>query len=115
MSVKLFVYGTLKNGRSNHRVLEGADFISTGVVYGMILHKGPGFPYATNCPGKLVHGELYELDDLDRCDRLEGYPNHYNRKLVPVETNEGTIEAWMYYVDNDSVYIQRYQETTSNW
>lgn len=98
----LFVYGTLKQGFHNHHVLgDNAKYISEGVVFGLRLHEGPGFPYAfkTNDYTNTTIGEVYEIDDVSfaRCDRLEGYPRHYTRSMVEVITSAGKVNAWVYH------------------
>lgn len=106
----LFVYGTLKRGYSNHHCL-GDDAILYGPakVANMQLFEGPGFPYAfPTDDGAVAKGELYEISEeaFARCDRLEGYPHHYNRIRVNATLKgssdyqdvgmEWTNECWIY-------------------
>ena len=96
----LFVYGTLKEGESNHHWLNGAKKVCDGVVFGLRLHQGPGFPYAfkVNDYTAVTHGEVYKIEDLRQCDILEGYPNHYNRSKVEVKVSSGVSTiAWVYH------------------
>lgn len=97
--MKLFVYGTLKYGYCNHHWLGDAARLGEGTVFGLRLHKGPGFPYAykVNDYTQHTHGELYEIDTLDNTDRLEGYPNHYTRSEVEVDSVIGKVKAWVYH------------------
>ncbi|MDY7116015.1 gamma-glutamylcyclotransferase family protein [Halomonas sp. SSL-5] len=50
-------------------------------------------------PGERVEGALFELEHpgqiLDM-DPYEGYPREYDRHRLPVVTQEGTLEAWVY-------------------
>ena len=117
--VKLFVYGTLKKGHRNHRVLgPEAKFIDVATVYGMTMHKGPGFPYAVFKVDSEIRGEVYELPDLLACDRLEGYPHHYLRTevLCWYDDNEyyHTENAWVYHA-GPNVNLNWYPETTEEW
>lgn len=108
----LFVYGTLKRGYGNHHYLgDDAIFYGKAKVTNVCLYHGPGFPYAfLTDDGAIAKGELYQIDDaaLARCDSLEGYPYHYDRKKVLVVLNENTIddpfiwteEAWIYVSPN---------------
>ncbi len=116
--VKLFVYGTLRKGHRNHRVLgSDAKFIDVATVYDMTMHKGPGFPYAVFKDGSKIYGEVYELPDLVACDRLEGYPHHYLRTQVLCHYDDGGKDgeyAWVYYAGPD-VNLNWYPETTEEW
>ena len=70
------------------------------------LYEG-GFGCANIEPskGEVVEGVLYEVD-LDKAipvlDFYEGYPNHYTRKIVKVETPEGEIIEAVTYVAHPS-------------
>lgn len=50
--------------------------------------------------GTNTYGVLWEIDDdgLAALDCREGYPYYYDRKMVTVEANGTTYEAWMYYM-----------------
>ncbi len=58
--------------------------------------------------GEEVWGVLYKIPEekLSILDRYEGYPKHYSRKIVEVETVDGErVKAWTYianpkYVNN---------------
>src|ERR1700754_3245269 len=76
-----FVYGTLRPGEVNHDLfLRGRTRSETPArLTGAVLYDGPGYPYAVEEPGGLVHGELvtalpahYE-ELLAALDRLEEY------------------------------------------
>jgi gamma-glutamylcyclotransferase (GGCT)/AIG2-like uncharacterized protein YtfP len=105
---KVFVYGTLKRKRSNHGLMSGSTFKSYGKVRDMLMTATDGFPYAyDNKPG-IIFGEVYEMNSVEQfssLDGLEGYPTHYNRKIVTVgEVNAAreVSEAWIYFVDDNS-------------
>lgn len=50
--------------------------------------------------GTNAYGVLWEIDDeaLKALDQREGYPYYYDRKMVTVEANGTTHQAWMYYM-----------------
>jgi gamma-glutamylcyclotransferase (GGCT)/AIG2-like uncharacterized protein YtfP len=50
--------------------------------------------------GANTYGVLWEIDDeaLASLDVREGYPYYYDRKMVTVEANGTTYQAWMYYM-----------------
>lgn len=103
---KVFVYGTLKRGFHNHRLLdvEGAEFLSqaqTDDPFRLVVRSLPyvlhGVDHQT---GKQIKGELYIVDDetFRRLDRLEGHPRFYERKKVCITTDEGAQHnAWVYF------------------
>lgn len=96
---RLFVYGTLRQGRGNHRLLDGARFLG-------VRHTQPAFTMVNlgSFPGVLaggqtsIVGEVYEVTDpgmLAKIDRLEGHPQWYVR--TPIRTIEGDdVEIYIY-------------------
>jgi gamma-glutamylcyclotransferase (GGCT)/AIG2-like uncharacterized protein YtfP len=87
MTHRVFVYGTLKSGFSNHYLLEGCEFFgdaATVPTYKMIEN---GFPVIMPDPeGKPLAGEIYIVDEetLARLDQLEREGSSYDRKLIDV-------------------------------
>jgi gamma-glutamylcyclotransferase (GGCT)/AIG2-like uncharacterized protein YtfP len=60
-----------------------------------------GIAHANVAPlaGERVEGALFELLEprqIERMDPFEGYPLEYERHRLPIVTQEGTIEAWVY-------------------
>lgn len=107
----VFVYGTLKKGGWNHRLLRNSNFIDyakTVEPFYMVNLNGPtGFPFVVS--GDLrsddykgsVLGEVYSVDELTlkKLDALEGYPNLYLREKFDLKlTTDGTsVSAFMYF------------------
>ncbi|MCI0564923.1 MAG: gamma-glutamylcyclotransferase [Nitrososphaera sp.] len=99
----VFVYGTLKRGHHNARLLKESRFLRNDTIPGRLYFLGQrSFPYAVPaltskiCPDfPRIRGEVYEVDDdvLSRLDRLEGIPDHYER--VSVKTDSG-LSVWIY-------------------
>jgi len=98
------VYGTLKYGYSNHHFLEGALAIKTAYTLERFKLFDVGYPYAKpSQEGFPLQVEVYLLPNwriLEKLDRLEGYPTHYQREPVKVVGRDGKIEyAWLYYTE----------------
>ena len=102
------MYGTLKYGYGNHRVMEkaGGSFISKCVTIDKFKMTDVGFPYiAFSQDGFPVLGELYLVNDLKPLDSLEGYPNHYSRRRISVKDEYGKIHnAYVYYVGKSKLH-----------
>lgn len=96
--MKVFVYGTLKKGHGNHRVMElsnGKFLAECETQYDgfAMVHLG-GFPgVIKTTDGTTIKGELYEVEHLEALDALEGYPNLYYREQVALSCG---ATAWMY-------------------
>jgi gamma-glutamylcyclotransferase (GGCT)/AIG2-like uncharacterized protein YtfP len=105
---KVFVYGTLKHGFYNHSPYLLGKKYKKAKALGVNLHAGPYFPYAIKGSG-VAFGEVYEVDDatLDKLDRLEGVPNHYQRDEVFVFTEDFKKEKAMIYVSDHSLKFPR--------
>lgn len=94
--IKVFVYGTLKRGYGNHRLLAGRSiFIGDDSIAGKLFDLGP-FPAAQKGEGK-IYGEVWMIGPhtLKSLDTLEGHPEFYKRE--PVTTQAGH-EAWVYFM-----------------
>jgi gamma-glutamylaminecyclotransferase len=97
----LFLYGTLKRGQKNHRLLAGQRFVGDAATeprYRLYdLGPYPGMVTdATN--GSAVAGELWEVDDgcLAKLDEFEGVPELYIRQRVTVQGIAGPVESYLY-------------------
>lgn len=108
----VFVYGSLKMGFPNHRVLQRANgrFVGTHVTdpnFTMVsLHAFPGVVLGGETP---ITGEVYEVDTLDPLDSLEGYPSFYTRGLISTPYGH----AWMYTLANRHSNIDQYPKILS--
>lgn len=75
----IFVYGSLLQGESNHRLLDGQTFIGEGTVrdFGLFVTHDD-YPYAAALSGARIAGEVYCVDAatgayLDRFEGSDGY------------------------------------------
>ena len=109
--MKIAVYGTLRRGEGNWSYfLKGRSaYLKTAVISGFRMVTNGAYPYAIEFEGNITV-DLFEIDEdtLERLDYLEGYPSHYNRKLIDV----GDDQAWIYYTENKE-FLKRYAEVPS--
>lgn len=103
----VFVYGTLRRGEGNHRLLESARFVGAGrTVKAMTMIDVCGaFPAVVTGPGpSRIVGEVYAVDDetLLRLDRLEGVPHFYDRDVFVIELEGGEQVCAMTYVQREA-------------
>lgn len=110
----VFVYGSLRNGKHNHPLLvyNNAKLIANGWIQGSLrAREHDSFPYATlDVPGdqdNIIEGELYRVNPvcMNALDRLEGYPDFYNRRKVMVmgedmPGQEWAETAWVYHCED---------------
>lgn len=95
------VYGSLREGLGNHRLLASSEKVGTYRVklpYYMISLGG--FPGLIPCDDtNWITVEVYEVteDTFANLDRLEGYPNFYDRVQVTV----GEHTPWIYHLPSD--------------
>jgi gamma-glutamylcyclotransferase (GGCT)/AIG2-like uncharacterized protein YtfP len=108
---KVFVYGTLRHGESNHRLLEKADLIAEHCwTNGKMYDTGNGYPAIKQSTTDKVYGELYAVNqgELNRLDILEGYvagrnDNLYDRVIQTIYTDVEVMEAFVYVFCNERI------------
>lgn len=98
---KVFVYGSLKRGFHNHHFLENSEFLGEIDIVGPFAMANLGsFPglFLVKDRYNIVSGELYKVDEetFKRLDRLEGWPNFYDRVQIRLDNNEDW--AWVYFL-----------------
>ncbi len=103
---RLFVYGTLKQGQSNHGLLGGAAKIADGYTVKKTVTMNTGkFPMAfTGKRGRSamlsVAGEIYEIEHhlTLELDRLEDLGGMYDRGIFQIRTVGGEVLRSIMYV-----------------
>lgn len=101
MAHTIFVYGTLKRGGSNHRLMAGQRYRGVAVTapkYRIIdLGPHPGL-IRDDASGLSVRGELWEVDDtaLAVLDEFEGIPGDFVREAVAVAGGSEVVEAYFW-------------------
>jgi len=114
--MKYFAYGSNCNPAVMQRkgvgftsrqraVLRGYRLLFNKQAMRASLPKDIGFANINEDAGGVVEGILYEIvdGDLDRLDRSERYPDHYDRIEVTVETDTGSLRCCTYRAQPDRV------------
>lgn len=94
---RVFVYGTLRRGGSNHFRMEKAEFVTMGTVKGRLYRIDwyPGLVLDALADG--IVGEIYQMSPavLEELDRFEGA--EYRRLQTQVRLADGpTVSAWIW-------------------
>lgn len=105
--MKVFVYGTLKKGWGNNRLLQqdGAVFLYEHVFEGPFdmvdLHAFPGLIESPENQNSKIKGEVYLINDavLSDLDRLEGNGSFYERRYIEQE------DFWVYVLMKTDKYL----------
>lgn len=109
MTHKVFVYGSLKTGFGNNRLLENSDYLGAATIHGPYLMVSfVAFPGIIKhvWPEGTILGELWEVDDrtLASLDLLESNGQFYLREKIPVTVwgnakgEKAEEEAWVYFL-----------------
>lgn len=99
----VFVYGTLKQGYGNNRLLLSSEFIGATKTVDLFYMDDLGCPMvfpSADEDALPVWGEVYKVTDelvARSLDRLEGWPHIYDRKVIRTELG---LDAWVYYGHN---------------
>jgi len=102
--IRVFVYGTLKNGHGNFPALEGATFLGRCFIEGgnrmLDLNWYPGVVKDATMPAESrIYGEVYLIDEdiLNTLDCIEGHPHFYAREKVATPWKK----AWCYFLPEE--------------
>jgi gamma-glutamylcyclotransferase (GGCT)/AIG2-like uncharacterized protein YtfP len=101
MTHRVFVYGSLRRGQGNNRLLYASEFVGNATVCGTLYSLG-GFPglRIDDSEGDVV-GEVWQVDDatLAELDRLEGVAvGFYERRKWRVKIEGKLRSAWLYEI-----------------
>ena len=111
MNNLVFVYGSLKQGFHNNRLLNDAQFVCKALTINndYDMRSLGGFPGVTKLEnGYHVTGEIYNVNDytLENLDRLESNGTFYKReKIKAISLSQPAAKAydvWIYVLLRDS-------------
>ena len=102
----VFVYGTLKFGFSNYRLLWNSQCIGRGYTIKKYDMYSSGIPYVIEDGLEItkIYGEVYLCNEntMRNLDMLEGHPTFYKRKKVDIKIVNGKIQScWIYFYQGD--------------
>jgi len=97
-AIRVFVYGTLRAGESNHALLAGQTLLGphqTPARY-TLFDTGP-YPAAVADGSTALTGEVYAVDAacFRRLDQLEDYPVSYTREQIETPLGRAWIYLWI--------------------
>ena len=107
----IFVYGTLRRGFHNHKLLSTSEYLGTAKTVEKFTMFSRGIPFVSRSK-KLcqITGELYRVSDsvLSSVDSLESYypdspeSSWYQRQEIDLITSDGSQKrAYIYFNDNE--------------
>ena len=102
------VYGTLKQGRSNHALMRDSQLVAETVLDGYIMYSAGGFPVVYRADEGTITVEVYEVDPKVvslNLDPLEGHPHWYRREKVDTPVGK----AWLYIMQGDQYRVDNRQ------
>lgn len=111
---RVFVYGTLRAGESNHHLLHGNTPVAlarTEAAYELVSLGA--YPAMLAGGTTAVVGEVYEVDPLTLAslDELEEHPDFYQRQTIRLESGE---EVMAYLLPRDQA-LERPSIPSGDW
>lgn len=106
--IRVFVYGSLKQGHCNHPALESAKFLGRCFLEGTYTMVDLGWypavvDHGARDTNSRIFGEVYLVDEdtLYTLDCIEGHPSFYKRQKVETPFKK----AWCYFLPQG--YLER--------
>lgn len=108
----VLVYGTLRPGQPNHRLLRNRSrYLGDTTVSGYEMYDNGAYPYAVDAlPDQSIMVSVIDVfphvwrSVIDDLDMLEGFygigaENHYFRRAVPYVLDGERREGWLFVAD----------------
>ena len=105
---KVFVYGTLMKGETNHGFLRHSTFLGNAAIEGYEMDNVGLFPAIIPGDG-LAIGEVYSVpvEDIPSIDSLEGEGSLYEKKCERIILNGEATFAFLYVYLSDCSDLER--------
>ena len=105
---KVFVYGTLMKGETNHGFLRHSTFLGNAAIEGYEMYNVGLFPAIIPGDG-LAIGEVYSVpvEDIPSIDSLEGEGSLYEKKCERITLNGEATFAFLYVYLSDCSDLER--------
>ena len=106
---KVFVYGTLMKGETNHHYLENSTFLGMATIEGYDMYDMGWYPAIID-GDNLIIGELYQVptNDMPSIDMLEGEGSLYIKRCETVNDSNGKSSfAFIYVYNRDCSDLER--------
>jgi len=106
----VFVYGSLKQGFGNHRLLSFSQFLGEATTkdsHFSMISLG-GFPGVFDDGESRISGEVYRVNDstLRNLDGLESEGSFYSRRTYPMRLSNGeVIDCYIYILLERSLWL----------
>jgi len=113
----LAVYGTLRKGNSNHRLIDG-ELKWEGRINGFVMHNLGGFPTCVE-GNSSIYVEVYDVtgESARQIEYLEGYPDFFDR--LTVDTPAGKAQMYSCPLDKcgnaDIINTGDWNDARRNW
>jgi len=112
------VYGTLRSGYGNHGRMHESVLLDSGQTTEKYRMTCQGIPFVLSGEheqGDHLKVEVYNVPEhrMADIDALEGHPNWYERRKVPITLDCGVqTEAWLYFNDeyDDGAYYRDFAD-----
>ena len=106
-TLTLFIYGTLKRGSPQNRLLTGQQFLGTAETLPQYrLYENGLYPCLVHDQdhGTTVHGELWTVTEqtLASIDEYEGAPSVFSRQPIAIAGQEAPVWAYFFLGDVSS-------------
>ena len=106
-----FAYGSNMNPNRMADRVGNFEIVGLGILHDFELRfnkiaqnkNGIGYANVVWAPGKNVEGIIYQFENIALLDKYEGYPKHYNRKILDIMHNQSRLKTWVYIAQENQI------------